>query len=169
MTRIGRIALTFAGLITVAAAPLSASAAGQPIYADKLVNGWQPWGWATINYDAHTPVHSGHASIAVTVKKGWDALYIHHDTFNTAAYKSLTFWVNGGARGGQVLQVQATASKKPVKAYKIPALRANAWTQVTVPLAALGGAHRKDVDGFWIEDASGKPLATFFIDDIALK
>jgi len=168
LTRLGITTLTFAGLIAVSAA-LPASAAPQTIYGDKLVNGWQPWGWATINYGAHTPVHSGHASIAVTIKKGWDALYIHHDAFNTASYSSLTFWVNGGAKGGQVLQIQATAGKKPVKAYKIPALRANAWTQVTIPLAALGAAHRKDVDGIWIEDGTGKPLSTFFVDDIAVK
>ena len=168
MTPTRRITLTLAGLTAISAHPSPASAASQTIYADKLVNGWQPWGWATINYGAHTPVHTGRASIAVTVKKGWDALYIHHDAFNTATYTSLTFWVNGGAKGGQVLQIQATANKKPVKLYKIPALRANAWTKVTVPLSAIGAAHRKDVDGFWIEDGTGKPLATFFVDDIAL-
>ena len=169
MKRLGRITLTFASLIAVSSAPIAATAAGQMIYADKLVNGWQPWGWATIHYGAHTPVHSGRASIAVTIKKGWDALYIHHDPFSTAPYSSFTFWVNGGAKGGQVLQIQATANKKPVKYFKVPALRANTWTQVIVPLTALGAAHRKDVDGFWIEDGTGKPLATFFVDDIALR
>jgi alpha-N-arabinofuranosidase len=169
LTRIRTIALTLAGLIAVSAHPSSATASGQSIYADSLTNGWQPWGWATINYNCANPVHAGHKSIAVTIKKGWDALYIHHSAFNTTVYTSFTFWVNGGAKGGQVLQIQATANKKPIKYFKIAALRANAWTQVTIPLTALGAAHRKDVDGFWIEDGTGKPLPTFFVDDIALK
>ena len=161
--------LSTIGLAALALSTSTAHAASQAIYTDKLQNGWQPWGWAAINYSDAAPVHSGGKSIAITVKKGWDALYVHHDAFDATAYKTLTFWVNGGAKGGQVLQVQATANKKPVKYFKLPALKANSWTKVSVPLASLGVAHRKDVDGFWIEDATGKPLATFYVDDVVLK
>jgi len=39
----------------------------QQIYTDSLQNGWQNWGWATLNYSNSNPVHSGGNSIAVTI------------------------------------------------------------------------------------------------------
>src|SRR6202012_909676 len=39
----------------------------QIIYDDALENGWQNWGYATLNYANTSPVHSGSDSIAVTI------------------------------------------------------------------------------------------------------
>lgn len=172
MNRLQSTIIAAALALTVSMSVVTANAAvkEQTIYSNTLQNGWQPWGWATIDYGNHQTVHPGSASsIAVTVKKGYDALYVHHTAFNTSTFHALTFWVNGGAKGGQVLQIQATANKKPVKYFKLAVLPAHRWIKESIPLSSLGAAGRKDVDGFWIEDGSGKPLPTFYVDDIELR
>src|SRR5258706_7709668 len=78
----------------------------QPIYADALVSGWQNWSWATVNLSAPSPVHSGTRSVSVTAD-AWEAIYLHHDAFDSSGYTDLVFWIHGGSTGGQLLQVQA--------------------------------------------------------------
>src|SRR5262245_26602022 len=76
------------------------------IYTDALVNGWQNWSWATVNLSATSPVHSGTSSASVTAA-AWQAIYLHHDAFDSSGYSNLVFWLHGGSAGGQLLQVQA--------------------------------------------------------------
>src|SRR5262245_25207762 len=78
----------------------------QPIYTDSLQNGWQNWGWATLNYNNTSPVHSGANSISVTIASPWQAIYIAHNAFDCSAYTNLSFWINGGTSGGQQLLIQ---------------------------------------------------------------
>jgi len=165
-------AFALAALLTLAAgAPLLHAAkagASLVIYSDSLQDGWQPWGWAKItNYENTSPVHSGKKSIAIQITKGYDALYIHHAAFNTKGYRTFSFWANGGPKGGQILQIQATTKGKPVKAVVEGPLPAKKWTHIVVPLSALGASNRS-IDGFWIQDHTGKPLPMFYVDDISL-
>src|SRR5947208_5014370 len=78
----------------------------QSIYADSLLNGWQNYGWATLNYSNPSPVHSGTASISVNAT-AYQALYLHHEAFDTGLYTNLTFWIHRGSTGGPLLKVQA--------------------------------------------------------------
>ena len=88
--------------------------ADQAIYTDSLQNEWTDWGWATINYNNTSPVHSGSKSVAVTiVTNTWQAIYIAHAAFNSSPYSSLIFWINGGTSGGQRLQVVGHAGNAP--------------------------------------------------------
>ncbi|HEX5322836.1 MAG TPA: hypothetical protein VFW40_03560 [Capsulimonadaceae bacterium] len=160
--------LTALAVSSVEAGANAKSSGAQVIYADSLQNGWQPWGWAkAINYKNAKPVHGGKMSIAVTITKGYDALYIHHAAFNTKGYRALSFWANGGAKGGQMLQIQATVKGKPVKVV-VEGPLAKKWSHIVVPLTALGVANKSGVDGFWIQDHTGHPLPTFYVDDISL-
>src|SRR5438874_12799823 len=82
----------------------------QQVYTDSLQNNWLPYGWATINYANSSPTHSGTASVSVKINStssSWDAIYIHHDAFDSTPYSNLTFWINGGPAGGQQLRIQA--------------------------------------------------------------
>ena len=127
------------------------------------------WGWATINYNNTSPVHSGSKSVAVTiVTNTWQAIYIAHGSFNSSPYSSLTFWINGGASGGQQLQVVGHAGNAVQLSTNLAALAANTWQQYSIPLAALGLANRADVDGIWIQDGIGAVQPTFYLDDIYL-
>ncbi len=54
-------------LLGVLALPAVAHAqADQFVYTDALVNGWQDWSWATVNFSNPQPVQSGTDSISVS-------------------------------------------------------------------------------------------------------
>ena len=81
-----------AGGSLLCAAATAPAQAPLPVYTDYLVSGFQNWGWATINYNNSSPVHSGSKSVAVTiVDSSWQAIYIAHAAFNSSPYSSLTF------------------------------------------------------------------------------
>jgi len=154
-------------LVAGALACLSAPS-DQVIYSDSLQNGWQGWGWTAINYANTAPVHSGSDSISVTVTNPWQAIYLAHAAFDSSPYTNLTFWLNGGAAGGQQLLIQGHAGGSPQATFALPPLAANRWQQFNVSLAALGVANRLDMDGFWIQDRIGAAQPTFYLDDITL-
>ena len=140
----------------------------QPVYTDSLQNGWQDWGWATLNYANTSPVHSGSDSIAVTIANPWEAIYVAHTAFDSSGYTNLTFWINGGAAGGQQLAVQGHSGGASRTVVALPTLVPNLWQKVTVSLAALGVANQPDMDGFWIQDRIGSAQPTFYLDDVTL-
>jgi len=139
----------------------------QSVYTDSLVNGWQNWSLATVNLSNSAPVQSGSDSIAVSAGP-WQALYLHHDPFDSTIYTDLVFWINGGSSGGQLLQVQAELNGAPQTAVTLPALAANSWQKVTISLASLGVQDRPNLDGFWIQDRTGTTQPTFYVDTISL-
>ncbi|MBL9174775.1 MAG: hypothetical protein JNL10_14655 [Verrucomicrobiales bacterium] len=154
-------------LIALTLTPVLRAQSDQTIYADGLAPGWDNWSWAAVNFAATAPVHSGSKSASITTD-GWEALYLHHAAFNTTGYTDLRFWIHGGATGGQLLQVQATLGGAQQAPVTLPALAANTWQQVTLPLSSLGVAGKANFDGFWIQDRSGTSKPAFFVDDITL-
>jgi alpha-N-arabinofuranosidase len=138
----------------------------QSIYTDSLQNGWQSYGWATLNYSNTSPVHSGADSISVNAT-AYQALYLHHAAFDPTPYASLQFWINGGS-GGQRFNVQATVNGNPQPAVALGPLAANTWTQVTLTLSQLGVAGNTSFDGFWIQDSTGTTQPTWYVDDAQL-
>src|SRR5215831_7981644 len=116
-------------------APANASAqANQQIYTDSLQNGWVSYGWAAaINYADTSTVHSGANSISVTINStpsAWDAIYIHHDAFDSTPYSNITFWVNGGPTGGQQVQLQAIIGTSAQPGVYLSPLPTNTWQQI---------------------------------------
>ena len=147
-----------------------AACADQIVYDDALQNGWMDWGWATINYNNSSPVHSGSKSIGVTISTNTgQAIYIAHTGFDPSLYTNLTFWLNGGPTGGQQLKVQGHASGSAQAVTNLPALAADTWQQFTIPLVALGITNPLSMDGFWIQDRIGSVQPTFYLDDITLQ
>jgi Glycoside hydrolase family 44 len=143
--------------------------ADQIVYDDALENGWGDWGWASINYNNTSPVHSGSRSISVTITNSTSqAIYIAHPAFDASLFTNLTFWINGGTTGGQQLKVQGHANGIPLASTNLPALAANTWQQFIIPLAALGITNQPNMDGFWIQDRIGSVQPTFYLDDISL-
>lgn len=165
-----RVLLSVGSLCALLTAPLSPAPAraDQALYTDSLQNGWTSYSWATVNFAAASPVHGG--ADAISVQSGaYQALYLHHDAQPGAGFTALSFWINGGPAGGQRLQVQATLGGSAQAAYPLPALQAGVWTQVSIPLSALGVAGQADFDGVWIQDVSGQSsVPAYFVDDVAL-
>jgi alpha-N-arabinofuranosidase len=156
-------------LMCLLALPIDARAqTDQAVYTDALANGWQNWSWATVNLSNTAPVQSGLDSISVSAAP-YQALYLHQTAFDSTPYTSLIFWINGGSTGGQLLQVQATLNGAAQTVVTLPALAANTWQQVTIPLSSMGVQNQPDLDGFWIQDRSGAAHPAFFVDTISFK
>ena len=142
--------------------------ADQSIYSEQLDSSWQNWSWATTNTSNPSPTHGGIRSISVTATGAGQALYLHHNAQSTVGFQSITFWINGGTTGGQLLRVQATLDGGAIPAYNLPTLTANTWTKVVVPLKGLGVRGANNFDGFWIQDRSGTIQGTYYVDDVSL-
>jgi alpha-N-arabinofuranosidase len=138
----------------------------QAVYTDSLVNGWQNWSWATVNLAASSPVQNGTASIGVSAGP-WQALYLHHDPFDSSLYTNLVFWINGGSSGGQLLQVQAELNGTAQTVVTLAPLAANTWQKVSISLSSLGVQDQTDLDGFWIQDRSGTTQPAFYVDTVS--
>ena len=141
---------------------------GMSLYGDALVNGWNNWSWASVNTAATSTVHTGSSAIAVTAD-AFEALYLQHAALPTDAYESLKFWINGGATGGQTLNVVALRSDVAQPAVRIGPLPAGTWQEIVIPLAQLGIANVADLSGLWLQENSGATQPTFFVDDISLE
>ena len=143
---------------------ISEAAANSPIYADVLAAAWEDWSWNTDhNFGNAEPVHSGSASIAVTYTAAWGGLLLHtKSAVSTSDYIAIRFWVHGGITGGQSVNFHVNEGTE-YYSFTVPA---NAWLQVTVPLALLGNPASLS-DLFW-QDASDGSQPTYYIDDISL-
>jgi hypothetical protein len=137
------------------------------IYDDALENGFQDnESWATINDLNTSPVHAGNDSISVTAAQ-WTALWLYQDSFSTAPYASLDFWINGGAAGASGVQVLGVTNSEYSAIYNLPSLPANTWVHFNIPLAALGVSNIANCQGFWFR-ASLTGTGTFYVDSVQL-
>jgi alpha-L-arabinofuranosidase len=140
---------------------------GMSIYGDALVNGWNNWSWASVNTGSTATVHTGSTAIAVDAD-GFEALYLQHAAMPTDAFESVTFWLHGGATGGQTLNVVALRSDVGQPAVTIGPLTAGVWQEFVIPLAQLGVADVTDLSGLWLQENGGVTQPTFFVDDVYL-
>ena len=155
-----------AGLVFLLIADTGFAQTNEIVFSDAPQNGWQNWSWAA-TVSAAQPVHSGAASLKVTAG-AWQAVYFHHDPRSAALFTNISFWINGGTSGGQLLQVQGELDGQGQTAVAIPALAANTWKFVSVPLSQLGLTDQPNFDGVWVQDRSGTTQPAFFIDDVLL-
>jgi hypothetical protein len=157
-------------LILLVFLALTAQGQNQIVYDDALENGWQNYGWATLNYTNTSPVHSGSDSISVVDPgSSYQAIYLGHSAFNSSPYQSITFWIYPTVAKTNELLVQATLNGNAQTGVflSFTAAQVNQWQQVTIPLSNLGVANNANFTGFWIQNQTGGPL-TFYVDDISL-
>jgi alpha-L-arabinofuranosidase len=144
-----------------------------PVYTDSLLNGFQDWGWATLDYNNISPVHSGTSSIAVTAAS-WEGLQIWHSDIDSRLYSTLRFWIHGGLSGGQRLQVYGllhigtTNNAGSGQAFSLGTLPPGTWQQFDIPLSAIGVANKCNITGFVIQNTTSAALPTFYVDEIQL-
>jgi hypothetical protein len=135
------------------------------IYDDELRNGWEDYSWCETDFKTGQPVHAG--AHCITAKAGpWQALFLHHEPFNSTRYKKLSIWIHGG-EGLKKLTLVATTkgNPKPPVTLSVPG---GAWTEVTQSLEALGVGGDPSFDGFWVQEATGMSQGEFYLDDIRL-
>ncbi len=137
------------------------------IYSDSLVNGFQNWSWASVNFTNTSPVYSGSNSISVTTSN-YSALWLYTPNLDTSIYTTVSFWINGGSVGGQNINLRGVLGGSPVSSYTLPTLAPNTWRQITIPLSSLGVAYQSDFNGFWWQLNSQYAAPTFYLDSIQL-
>jgi alpha-L-arabinofuranosidase len=137
------------------------------IYTDYLVNGFQNWSWANCILTNASPVHSGSNSISVTAS-AWQALSFWHQDLNAATYSNFTFWANGGAAGGQKLQLYIQYGTNSGPTVQLAPLSANSWQLFQVSLAKLGVANATNFNRINLQLTSPGPSGTFYVDDVQL-
>jgi hypothetical protein len=167
------VTLAAAALLLACSAP-RAQAQNQIIYSNALVNGWGNWGWATLDYANTSPVLPGCTdSISVTMT-AWSGIQIVNTEMSDSPYSSISFWLNGGASGGQHLQmygleqVGSTQNQSAGIDVALTTPVANTWVQYTVTLSSLGVANVGNFTGFVIQDSAGTSEPTFYLDNIQL-
>lgn len=142
---------------------------GFDIYADALQNGWDNWSFnGTFSLTNNSPVQAGSASIGATLTQANAAIYLHHSAMDTSPFQNLVFWINGGASGGQKLQVKARLNGVDQTPYPLANLTANTWAQITIPLASLGADNKLNLDGILIQDAGNQAWPVFYVDSMVL-
>ncbi len=151
--------IILAGALALATAHFAAAQNGLAIYTDSIQNSWENWSWYTTLDFAYggTYVHSGTSAISATITAGGSALSLHHADIDASAYTSLTFWINGGASGGQQLQVYAELGGVGQSAVSLPTLTANTWQQITLSMAALGSLGSRTSHGSRFKTALAQP------------
>jgi len=141
------------------------------IYADGLTAGWSDWSWSTTtNFANVTPVQSGARSLAVTYTSGWGGLSLRAPFVlanPSATYGNLTFWVHGGGAVRNLRVYTHPDDSITTSAMVNFVTTANTWTQITVPLSALGNP--AFISRITIQDRSGSAQSTFYIDQIQLQ
>ena len=140
------------------------------IYDEALASGWENWSWAPNDMASTAQANTGVVSIAVTPTP-YSALYLRSVAapVDTHGYLNLTFYVHGGATGGQVFQIQAIIGDDAQPGVRVEPLAAGSWQKITVPLASLGVDNRTDVRGFWFQEIAGVASPTFYLDTIVLE
>jgi hypothetical protein len=110
------------------------------IYSDRFNNGWgDSWSWMP-RYATNNPVYAGSNAMACVPSGQWQAWWLKSATsVDATLYTNLTFWLNGGATGGQSISVNGelngSSSGLPSVSVTAPT---NSWKQVIISLAALG-------------------------------
>ncbi len=162
--RVARILLA-AGLAWCA--PDARAQTTQVVYADSLQNGWQNWSWATVDLASTQRVQAGTRAVAVSAVN-WQAFYLESSApIDPTVFTGVTFWINGGTAGGQIVQVQGTISSSGQTPVTLAPLPTDAWRQVSIPLSALGFTTGSLLEGIWFQIPTTQTVPTYYVDSIA--
>jgi hypothetical protein len=138
------------------------------IYSDRFNNGWgDGWSWLTPRYATNNPVYAGTNSMALVPSVPYVVWLLKpYTTVDATLYTNLTFWINGGATGGQNISVygelNGSSSGLPSVSVTVPT---NSWKQVIISLASLG-VNKTNLTGIGFNN--GASTNPFFIDDMRL-
>ncbi len=148
------------------AAALPAERADGPlvVYTDTLGDGWQDWSWDSKNIKyTQVPgiVHSGRFALAMPPDSN-RGVFLHHDPYSTGGYGTLQAFVYGD-NTAKVCLVDSGGKfgdKIAMRPYLKPDPSGRAgWSEVLIPLAALGAPHAGEaITGIVFQPEGSSPL-----------
>lgn len=143
------------------------------IFRDVAENGWvtESWTWAKdVSWDETKTVYAGKTAIRVRFN-GYEGLKFHHDPLDMRPFNRISFYINGGPSGGQLVQIGAACSEKPCSnkgGVRLEPLPAGKWVAVTIPLEELELAGKPDVSAFWIQGSRNGLQEPVYVDEVRL-
>jgi len=141
------------------------------IFGDGLAAGWADWSYDTqVDMNNSSPVHSGARSIAATYTAGFGGLSLRADVAvapQAAGYSNIALWVYAPntARSFSIY-TQSTDDNGSSSSFPVT-VPANTWTQITVPLSALGNPSA--IKRITLQDESGAAQPAFYVDDVSMQ
>jgi len=143
------------------------------IYSGRFDNGWgDGWSWMT-RYPTNNPVYTinpvfvASNSMALVPSVPYVVWLLKPSTtVDATIYTNLSFWINGGATGGQNISVygETNGSSSGLPSVSVTA-PTNSWKQVIISLASLG-VNKTNLTGIGFNN--GATTNPFFIDDMRL-
>ena len=121
------------------------------VYDDELKNGWANWSWGKVAMS----FPAGNAKPIKVEGEAWSALALHHEPFSIEGFSKLTFFINGGVDGGQLLAVKLIVDGKPLESTYLIKPNVKSWQLAEVPLHELG-ANGSPIDGIWLQTQAEK-------------
>ncbi|SMF94215.1 hypothetical protein SAMN02949497_1524 [Methylomagnum ishizawai] len=166
-------------LIAALVCPFPAFAANPDYaYLDSLAPGWSDWSWGTTYTNDTVVKKSGTASARVDIVDAWAGFSLSETpaTTHLSDLSAVSFDINPGAAGNipkvaaLVFSLQNGATPgAPVAVgpYASPALAANTWSTVSVPISTLAGKLTA-MNRLNLQDGLGQGGVVFNVDNIAL-
>lgn len=136
------------------------------LYDEAPAAGWENWSWQTaVDLASTTRVHGGSRAIAVTHSAPWAGFSLRGPAaIDTAGYTAVRFWIYGNGKA-LAFYTQSGDDGGDSSSFSFTA-PAGMWTEITVPLSALGNpAAIKRVN---IQDESGAAQPVYYLDDLVL-
>jgi hypothetical protein len=135
-----------------------------------LENAWNDWSWCTDNFQSSQYVYEGKYSIEVTYTAGYQGFSLESSNpFPAGYFSALTLYINGGPIAGRAIEVGLTVNGSSTNSVNASlyasggGIRANAWTKVSIPLAAFGLKPTDQISRFWLQESSGQAQPPFWI------
>ena len=129
-------------------------------------NDWYDSGSWVTHYLTDNPNFNGSNTMVFAASGTYQAWQLTHDPIDTTIYNNISFWLNGGATGGQSVGVKAEAGSTWQDIMYVTA-PTNAWKQYTFSLASLGVANITNLAGIEIWNG-GTVQPQFYIANIRL-
>jgi hypothetical protein len=140
------------------------------IYGDSLA--WANWSWrTTVDPNVTTMAFSGARSMAVTYQGGYSGLSLQRANTSTSPYTHLSFAIRPGT--ATIPRILASfnsptgAELTKVDIRPFASVLGNGWSQVSIPLTAMGAA-ATTVSRLNIQEGTGAAQPLFHLDDLRL-
>ena len=163
------LSLSLAAMALMGATAAHAQTAPPPaaapvvVYNDAMGDGWQSWSWAKVALQ----VPAGNVQPIKVEGDPWSALAFHHDPIYTKGYSKITFYINGGVDGGQMVAIKVLVNGKAVDSNYVIQLKAKTWAAVSVPLKDIGGQD-VNIDGIWFQ-GQADAYKPYYVDKIQIE
>ncbi len=137
------------------------------LFADELPAEWQSWSWDAAIEVGTEDVQAGDNSLMANISAPWGGAYLHHIRgIKAEGYNGLRFWLKSDSAVENLAYIALADQSQTIVNQTLILLPANEWQLFEIPLSELGSP--STITGIVWQDATGKALPTFYIDQVAL-